>query len=422
MIWTGNANAEPPVTTGTAHSGRIVVPLTAAISNPRHRDPHPENNRDTEAIIIKKTYLHFRVGPKFNTLLEAQAGNLRPSNTDDQAVDFTLKLENHVTTLDNTHALLSDVTLDVTLSGLKVKTAPTTTELNGTTIQCKDSDTANDTLGACADGDDSAQWDIGFLYGYSPDDLKCDSTATGEYVCRQLTLKLALDGNMPLAQRCLEARIRSLPAPEGWQGGPVKVCLGADDPPRLLLEDGRADIFTYYPCVDAPSDEVADALVTSYPCDSTDTFEVAAAIEHPLAASRRSDIFGDPTNSRAYDKNSGKAIVKTGYTPSGSKVNPPETLVTVQVKDPSGRAFDSHATSVNGGGVVSWHTARTSSGGSTGISEEIPGVWVGESWLPVTAQQFTAAPRYNWGPIMRVLSVSGLGDASNPLPTPDRGR
>ena len=354
--WTGNANDEPPRTTGTSLPGRIVAPLTAEISNPRHRDPLPENNRDTAWMVIRKNYLQFRALSAFNTLLEAQAGNLRPANKDGEAVDFTLKLENPgtiglTTRGDTYHTLLSDVTLDVTLSGLKVKTAPTTTELNGTTIQCRDSDTANDTLGACADGDDSAQWDIGFLYGYSPDDLKCDSTATGEYVCRQLTLKLALDGNMPLAQRCLEARMRSLPAPEGWQGGPVKVCLGVDDPPRLLLEDGQIDLFTLYPCVGTGR--------TAYPCnsDDTDSLEIVSGAYLPTDYTRRSDLLGDPAGSvHARNVNSGKAVLQAS-----------DNDLFIQVKDPDGRYFDGQTiaggpgigSSVNGGSVISWHTART---------------------------------------------------------------
>ena len=134
--WTGNANDKPPLTTGTALPGRVVVPLTAAISTPRRRDPLPDNNRDTAGIVIRETDVLFTLllASEFTALLEAQAVNLRPANKDGQAVDFTLKLENPGTTLNKTHALLSDVTLDVTLSGLKVKTAPTTTELNGTTL------------------------------------------------------------------------------------------------------------------------------------------------------------------------------------------------------------------------------------------------------------------------------------------------
>ena len=424
--WSGNSSNAPPGTTDPHTLGRLVAPLAVEISNP-HRDPFPENNRYAAGMIIKKTSTTYERLSAFNTLLEAQADNLRPANKDGQAVNFTLKLDNPGILRDLTQALLSDVTLDITLSGLKWKTAPTTTELNGTTIQCKDSGTANDPLDTCAAGDDYAEWSIGFLYGKSPlfdgdsgeKKLKdCFGTVTteDEYICRQLTLKLALDGDMPLAERCLEARIRSVPPPNpgDWRGGPLKVCLGADDPPRLLLEEGRADIYTFYPCVDAPSDEVADALVTTYPCDDTDTFEAAAAIEHPSAVSRRSDILGNPAN----NKHSGKAVVKTGYTQAGSKVNAPETQVTIQVKDPGGRAFDSNAASVNGSSVVSWHTARTSSGGSTGIKEVIPGVLVFSNWATIAAQYFNSTPYYNWGPTIRIISVSGLGDASNPLPTP----
>ena len=125
------------------------------------------------------------------------------------------------------YGLLSDATLDITLSGLKVKTAPTSTELKGATFQCKDSDTANDTLGACADGDDYAEWDIGFLHGKVPyfdsgglEPVLNDcfgATPTGgndDYICRDLTLKLALDGDMPLAERCLEARNPQPPRPQ----------------------------------------------------------------------------------------------------------------------------------------------------------------------------------------------------------------
>ena len=418
--WSGSG--APDATVGS-NPNRLVAPLAVEISS-RQRDPHPENNRDAAGLLIKNTG-NYRILSAFNTLLEAQADNLRPANNDGQAVNFTLKLENlNKIGLDlpnYTSALLSDVKLDITLSGLKVKTKPTDTELNGTTIQCQDSGKANDTLGDCAEGDDSAEWSAGFLYASGTKD--CDDSGTGQYDCRELTLKLALDGDsyddgkeIPLAERCLEARLRSVPPPDpgDWRGGPVKVCLGADDPPRLLLEEGRADIYTFYPCVDAPSDEVADALVTTYPCDDTDTFEAAAAIEHPSAVSRRSDILGNPAN----NKHSGKAVVKTGYTQAGSKVNAPETQVTIQVKDPGGRAFDSNAASVNGSSVVSWHTARTSSGGSTGIKEVIPGVLVFSNWATIAAQYFNSTPYYNWGPTIRIISVSGLGDASNPLPTP----
>ena len=412
--WTGNANDEPPRTTGTSLPGRIVAPLTAEISNPRHRDPLPENNKDAAWMVIRKNYLQFRALSAFNTLLEAQAGNLRPANNDGQAVNFTLKLENLgttglVTRGDTYHTLLSDVTLDVTLSGLKVKTAPTTAELNGTAIQCRDSDTAQDTLGACADGDDSAQWDIGFLYGYSPDDLKCDSTATGEYVCRQLTLKLALDGNMPLAERCLEARVRSLPAPEGWQGGPIKVCLGADDPPRLLLEDGQVDLFTLYPCVGSGR--------TAYPCnsDDTDSLEIVSGAYLPTDYTRRSDILGDPTNANGpRNWNDGKAVLQTGYTTATD----PEIQAFIQVKDPNGRYFDGQTTeSLNGAAVVSWHTARnpdyawdtTNPLYSFNKTVDVPGAHLALSAAPFYDE------RTDWGKMTRLTGVGGLkSDGSLP--------
>ena len=336
--WTGS-NAPPVTGEPGANTGRIPVPLTAEISNPRYQDPLPENNKVTAWGIIRKTAPTNFTRAAFATLLEAKADNLRPANNDGQAVNFTLKLDNPGTNIEGysgpVWSLLSDVKLDITLSGLEVKTAPTAIELNGTTIKCKDSGTANDTLGTCAADDDYAEWDIGFLYSKSPlfdasskpilKDCFGATTTNNFYICRELTLgKLALDGDMPLSQRCLEARIRSNPPPEGWQGGPLKVCLGTDDPPRLLLEDGQLDIFTLYPCVGTD--------LTSYPCnsDDEDSLEVAAGAYLPLDFTRRSDLLGDPTNSMGpRNTNSGKAALQTGYTTTKN----PETQVFIQVKD-----------------------------------------------------------------------------------------
>ena len=406
----------PDTTTGASHPGRVVAPLSAEIHNPRHRDPNPENNSDTTGMVIKKTDLNFAVLSAFNTLLEAKAGDLRPANNDGQAVDFTLKMENAgqvgLVTRGATHTLLSDVKLDVTLSGLKVKTAPTTTELNGTTIKCKDSGKDNDTLGACAEGDDYAEWDAGFLYSYGSEDCASTST-TGEYDCRQLTLKLALDGDMPLEERCLEARIRSLPAPEGWLGGPVKACLGADDPTRLLLEDGQIDLFTLYPCVGTGRD--------AYPCDSddTDSLEVVAGAYLPTDFTRRSDILGDPTGAvHVRNRNSGKALFQAS-----------DNDLFIQVKDPDGRYFDGQTTdggigigsSVNGGQVISWHTARNPFYSSKSTHTNYR--YNTDANLPGVHLAFTAAPfsdeRADWDKVAFLTGVGGLeNDGSLPPALP----
>ena len=404
--WTGNSNDEPPLTTGP-DSGRIVAPLSVEIHNPRHRDPNPENNRDTAWLHLRKNDNQYRARAAFNTLLEAKADNLRPANNDGQTLDFTLRMENlHTRGLDtrvSVDALLSHATLDVTLSGLKVKTAPTSAELNGTTFQCKDSDKDNDTLGACADGDDYAEWDVGFLYEYRATEDCASTSTTGRYDCRQLTLKLALDGDTPLEERCLEARIRSLPAPEGWLGGPVKVCLGADDPTRLLLEDGEADLFTIYPCVGN----------IAYPCDSADSLEVAAGVYLPTGFARRSDVLGDPTNAFGpRNVNYGKAVVQTDDKLPAN--------IFIQASDPGGRIFDSRSynseeQSVNGGSVVSWQTGRNPGYACCDVHKKfVPGVRVSSS-----LKQFHG--NSDWQYMSELVSVSGLGDANNPVPDSQYG-
>ena len=415
--WTGG-NAPPVTGEPGPNTGRIPVPLTAEISNPRYQDPLPENNKATAWAIIRKTAPTNFTRAAFATLLEAKADNLRPDNKDGQAVDFTLKLDNPGTKsiegyLGPVWSLLSDVTLDITLSGLKVKTAPTSTELNGTTIECKDSGTANDPLDTCADDDNYAEWDIGFLFGKSPlfdasskpilKDCFGTVTTNDEYICRQLTLKLALDGDMPLSERCLEARIRSNPPPEDWRGA-LKVCLGVDDPPRLLLEDEQVDLFTLYPCVGTD--------LTAYPCnsDDTDSLEVVAGTYLPLDFTRRSDILGDPAASvHVRNVNSGKALLQ-----------PATTNVFIQVKDPGGRHFDSQQDSLNAGTVVSWHTRRdpyyTWKTTDTNWSRYFPNRYVDVPGVHLT---ITAAPFYDertdWGKLTTLTGVGGLkNDGSLP--------
>ena len=422
----------PDDTTDPTFPDRVVAPLAAEISNPHIRDPQPQNNRDSSWLVIRTTtnQSNFRALSEFNTLLEAKADNLRPDNNDGQAVNFTLRMDNFgVKATAPTYSLLSDVKLDITLTGLEVKTAPTTTELNGTTIKCKDSGTANDTLDACAAGDDYAEWDIGILYGKAPlfdggtgeavlKDCFGASTTHDEYICRELTLKLALDGNMPLAQRCLEARIRSLPAPnpEDWQGGPLKVCLGADDPPRLLLEDGQVDLFTVYPCVGTGRD--------AYPCnsDDTDSLEVVAGAYLPLDFTRRSDILGDPAASvHVRNVNSGKAVLQAS-----------DNDLFIQVKDPGGRYFDGQTvafsaprdigSSINSGSVVSWHTARNPFYAWQGTNNDY--VYNKNANVPGVHLTFTSVPfeseRSDWGKVAILTGVGGLKDdgARPPAYTP----
>ena len=85
----------PDGTTDPAFPARVVAQLSAEISNPRNRrDPNPENNRDSEWLVIQKTNINFGVLSAFNTLLEAKVGDLRPANNDGQAVDFTLRMDN----------------------------------------------------------------------------------------------------------------------------------------------------------------------------------------------------------------------------------------------------------------------------------------------------------------------------------------
>ena len=73
---------------------------------------------------------------------------------------------------------------------------------------------------------------------------------------------------LPLAERCLTAEVRSAPS---WPADPRKrgndtstVCLGADPP--VLLNSGEMNLFEFYPCVG----------VTSTPCTSADTLELVA--------------------------------------------------------------------------------------------------------------------------------------------------
>ncbi len=190
--------------------------------------------------------------------LEAAIDDLFPSTGEN--VTFTVFAANTSSGARIAHrGLLFDAKVDVELDGLTLVSATTTP-----------SDPANTTTFSGAVGDSRGTWDIG-------DDIPLPGRRS------ELEIVAALDGDRPLEDRCLTARVtEARPGIETHEDydeeSTVTVCLGED--PTVVIDSGNVDLMFVYPCIG----------VATYPCDDTDTLELVTFAPSRPGGIQRTDL------------------------------------------------------------------------------------------------------------------------------------
>ena len=285
---------------------RTTIPLVATLANdaPVEADIYLHNNTATAWKSTPPTGNSAEA--RYISRFEVQIDNRFPEAS--ETATFTIELEN-LEGNRSEHSTLYDVEVDIGLAGLKLSAAPQPPA--GTTF---------DGAPPAAGG----QWNVDTLHRNSVD-------GANRY---ELAIAAALDGDVPLEERCLTATVaESTPPPESVRptvtvaNSTITVCLGQDPP--ILFEAGDLNLFYVYPCVG----------VATYPCGSDDTLEMVTTVDGApyLAGIHRTDIPGTGIN-------------------AGNAILLPEKVV-VQVKDPLGRHADGDWRT---GGRVVTHTLATS--------------------------------------------------------------
>ena len=185
------------------------------------------------------------------------------------------------------------------------------------------------------------------------------------------TLDNPLPAGVSRSDLCLTAVLTARPDNLGVPGTytTAEICLRED--PVVLLQEGQATLFSFYPCVG----------VTAYPCSSDDTIEVR--------------VTGD------------SAARAAGIARDEALLDPAKVFV--QVKDPEGRRLDTYSASVNSGTAPSWHTFRQAH------SSLIPsGTTVGGVDVRYTRGGITTEQRANYNQLDRTVAVAGLAGATAP--------
>ena len=214
-------------------------------------------------------------------------------------------------------------------------------------------------------------WDIGALEdGYA--------NAKSFPVAVNLTSDSLAD--LPLEKRCLTAEVtRAVP----WfpadlskrRNDIAAACLG--EAPKLLpLTRGDFILFNIKDCVG----------ITSHPCTSADTVEILSEAGF--------------ISTRSNERLERELTRGLGYGDSSGFIKPER--ITVQVRDPAGRHYDSNSNSLTDGDTVTWQTGRTTSG------YEADGVRVKRTRRGLNDQIA------DWSSIVRTVSVSGLDGAAAP--------
>ena len=213
------------------------------------------------------------------------------------------------------------------------------------------------TFAAATGLDRTWDWDLELVHPTTSSTLEVSTTLDDPLPAGVARSDLCLTAELT-AKRPNNAELRPTSA---------EICLRED--PVVLLEEGKATLFTIYPCVG----------VTAYPCTSSNNLEVLVTDQ---GAARAGGIGRD------------EAVLD------------PEKVF-VQVKDPEARRVDSHSASVNSGTEPSWHTLRPAHA-NIGNSA-VDGVDVSYS-----LKGFAGGQRENYTALSRTVTVAGLDGAAVP--------
>lgn len=190
---------------------------------------------------------------------------------------------------------------------------------------------------------------------------------------------------LPLEQRCLTASIDHDSLIPRYDLDPMrrandvaKVCLG--EHPPVVVSEGVIVLWRPHDCVG--NDDV-------FPCDDGDDLKLLARVNHDDIDD---DDFSLAGIHRRYD-----TVENVTY------IDP--NAVIVQVKDPSGRRYDSSSHSLTNATTVSWQTGWADRGDSYGTH---PGALI---WYSRAGFNDNIA---DWSNLVRTLSVSGLNGAAPP--------